>query len=46
MSKRMALAALLLAGASVWPVLASAADRCEGARELRLTNGKIHTLDA
>ena len=46
MSKRMALAALLLAGASVWPVLASAADRCEGARELRLTNGKIHTMDA
>jgi predicted amidohydrolase YtcJ len=46
MSKRMALAALLLAGASAWPVLASAGDRCDGARELRLVHGKIHTFDA
>ena len=41
MSKRMALAALLLAGASVWPVAASAADRCQAG--LTLYNGKIHT---
>ena len=44
MSKRMALAALLLAGASVWPVAASAADRCQAG--LTLYNGKIHTMDA
>ena len=46
MSKSMALAALLLAGATLWPALASAADRCEGARELRLAHGRIHTMDA
>jgi predicted amidohydrolase YtcJ len=34
---------LFLLIAAAW---ASAADRCDGARDLRLINGKIHTMDA
>ena len=37
----------LLAGSTMLtPALAKDGDRCEGSRDLRLVNGKIHTLDA
>lgn len=36
----------ILAGLCACATLASAADRCDNSRDLRLVNGKIHTMDA
>ncbi len=44
MFRTLALSALVAGGLAIGS--ASAADRCEGVRDLRLVNGKIHTLDA
>lgn len=41
----LSIASLLLAGLAFAPALADNDDRCAGARDVKLVNGRIHTLD-